>query len=825
MLTAYSDAEARVLTIPAGTDKISSAVLSATGGDTLVLSTSGGIYHETKSVALPAVPLTIMADSNLSKPPAWTTDGTRHLRVYQDLTVKGIRFDGRNRTGYAIRSYATRPNKLVVTDCEIAFFTKDGVTDNDVPVGACIVRNTTFHDIRGTAIGFRTEDMCRDLMVEDCTFYRLGEHAVHIKEKAVPAKVRISNITVHNSKGGIYIIDVSDVAISNSIITGCSTYAIRSLSPTMLTHICTFWNQKDYDRSSGGEGCFNADPRYYNAEAGDFSLLPDSPCLKAGRAGEPLGDRRWTGAATRHARRQQAIRMGGVAVGSALLVALGLYTFFVCIRKYVRRQEEKKIYETLKVSQERYALATQAAKGGVWDWNIQTGEFYLDPNIKQVLGYEDEEIPNDLEVWVTYVLPEDREAVMAAAQDCLEGRTAEYVFEHRMLHKDGSIRWVLVRGKVVRDKQGAPIRMVGTDRDITEHRQAEEALRKSEERFRNLVEQSNDIVWEVDTDGVYTYCSPKVRDILGYAPDEMTGKTPFDFMPAEEAERVAEVFSQTVATQRSFTSLEHKTTCRDGHEVVLECSGVPIFDSAGHLQGYRGIDRDITERKQTEKMQKEFSREIIQLQEEERKRVARELHDGVSQILSSLKFRIEGVEEEISHPDEKVLQETEKTKLLLDEAIQEIQRISQNLRPSILDDLGLKSAVRSFCEEFMDRTHTAVKLDFCQFPEHHLPSELETTVYRSLQEALNNVEKHAQATKVRLCFSQEASYITMTVKDNGKGFELASIKQQKQGIGLRNIEERVAVVNGVLTVQSSPGRGTEVCIKIPFNAQEGKQDG
>ena len=143
----------------------------------------------------------------------------------------------------------------------------------------------------------------------------------------------------------------------------------------------------------------------------------------------------------------------------------------------------EQIEEKLRVSLERNRLATSAAKVGVWDWNIKTGDFYLDPNIKAILGYTDDEIPNDIENWVNYVYPEDRQAVMEAAQACLDGKTPEYIFEHRMLHKDGSLRWILVRGKAIRDESGNAVRLIGTDADITDRKQVEEALRESEKKI------------------------------------------------------------------------------------------------------------------------------------------------------------------------------------------------------------------------------------------------------------------------------------------------------------------------------------------------------
>ena len=129
-----------------------------------------------------------------------------------------------------------------------------------------------------------------------------------------------------------------------------------------------------------------------------------------------------------------------------------------------------------------------------------------------------------------------------------------------------------------------------------EHRRAEEARRSSEDRFRNLVETSSDWVWEIDENGIYTYASPQVHNILGYRPEEVLGKTPFDLMPVDEAERVAAVFAPIADAHDPFDCLENTNQHKDGQLVVLESSGLPVFDSSGNFSGYRGIDRDITER-------------------------------------------------------------------------------------------------------------------------------------------------------------------------------------------------------------------------------------
>ncbi|MGK5090349.1 PAS domain S-box protein, partial [Bdellovibrionota bacterium FG-2] len=292
-----------------------------------------------------------------------------------------------------------------------------------------------------------------------------------------------------------------------------------------------------------------------------------------------------------------------------------------------------------------------------------------------------------------------------------------------------------------------------------------EQLKSSEAEFQQLVESAQEGVSILDESFRFKYVNKFFAQNLGYSPKEMVGLHPIDFV----APRDRAVFKRNLSQRRSgrVGSFEVVFLRKDGQEQVWRGVGHPRYGVEGELVGSFAFMTDVTESKAAEEVLRTYALRITEAQELERKKFASELHDGVLQILTSIRFRMARARKltrEIS-----LLGELKTVDGLLSETIGEIRSFSNRLRPRILDDLGLASGVRFVCKEFHERTGLRVRLSL-RLKSIKLSSDMELGLFRIVQESLTNITKHSRAKDVSVSFSSTRGFLILGVKDNGKGF-------------------------------------------------------
>jgi signal transduction histidine kinase len=231
------------------------------------------------------------------------------------------------------------------------------------------------------------------------------------------------------------------------------------------------------------------------------------------------------------------------------------------------------------------------------------------------------------------------------------------------------------------------------------------------------------------------------------------------------------------------------------------------------------LTSEIVERKIAQDRLQKLSHKIVHLQEEERRRVSRELHDGINQLLVSVKYKIENFEDKLNQSTDQALSDIKKADIFLDEAISEVRRVSHDLRPSVLDDLGLVPAISNLVRRFSERNLIDVQLNGVDESFDRLPTDVETAMYRIVQEALMNIEKHANASQVSINITRTDSNVTIRIEDNGDGFSMQNALRKSEStrsMGLRNMRERIELLQGTFFIHSDIGKGTFLEVKAPL---------
>ncbi len=417
---------------------------------------------------------------------------------------------------------------------------------------------------------------------------------------------------------------------------------------------------------------------------------------------------------------------------------------------------------------------------------------------------------------LNFVHEKQKKTIKKMIRESFMGKNNRIEFE--MITLKGKQRWCEMNIVPFRDTVNGIINALAVTRDISEKREAEQQLVRNEEKYRTLVEQAVDAIALYDENGKILDVNTGSVNLLGYTREELMAMYLKDVLTEEEIEHNPVRYD--VLAQGKSTVKQRKMRRRDGSIVDTEVRSQQLPDGR-----FLSVIRDLTERIQAERELQESYRALRELtahiqnvREEERSNIAREIHDELGQQLTVLKMDISWLSKKLEHPGENVKERLNGLLEMIDNTVRSVRRISSELRPSMLDDLGLPAAIEWHAHEFSKRSgiriHTQVETG-----DLKLPAKTGITLFRIFQECLTNVARHSEASEVRVRLFLEGKELQLEITDNGRGFLQKEIEKKKT-LGILGIKERVSLIRGKYSIESKPGKGTVVLVSVPFTGEE-----
>ena len=445
---------------------------------------------------------------------------------------------------------------------------------------------------------------------------------------------------------------------------------------------------------------------------------------------------------------------------------------------------------------------------------------FISKGCKKITGYSQLELLDNKELsYEDLIYSEDKEMVRREVFKTLDTQN-QFELEYRIVRKDGSIRWVWERGLQIDEKlNGVPL-LEGIIEDITEKKLAQEALKESEAKWRSLTENSPDIITLVNAEEKIQFIN---RTLPGVMKDELIGRNTIDTVPEEYRERARKCFKYVLNSGKtdSYTTIYYTES---GEELYFQVMVGPVFKEK-KIAGVVSSARDITPQKIAEKRIHEshtrlrnLAERLQMIREEERAAVSREIHDDLGQVLTALKMDISSLQSKSNLGKDELNARTEKMIELVNSSIQTVKRISTELRPGILDDLGLFPAIEWQVEEFQNRTGINCQLEI-EGEMNLSEDEVSIAVFRIFQETLTNITRHANATQTVIKLFCSDKYLTLEVRDNGKGISAEQLYGPRS-LGILGMRERVHILRGEFEISGEASGGTKVQVKIPLRNKE-----
>jgi len=471
-------------------------------------------------------------------------------------------------------------------------------------------------------------------------------------------------------------------------------------------------------------------------------------------------------------------------------------------------------------SEKLYHQIAEAVPDGIWVVGTSGQTIFCNEHMAELVGTNAESLTK-LTCFDT-LFPADIEDAQRhfAAQMAGGGRP----FDFRLRRVDGSPIWVRISCMRMRDEGGAVYGLLGLFTDITERRQAEILLRESEERFRDIADAAPVLIWVSGPDKLCTFFNKPWLEFTGRALEQELGDGWSAGVHPEDLDSCFDTYCSSFDARRSF-KMEYRLRRADGEYRWLLDNGEPRYNGSEFV-GFIGSCIDVTEFKRNQQILDEYRQQLQKLtagllasRETESREIARELHDGFSQELAAVGLKLHSLQAKVGSRSD-IAHSLSEIREVVGRLATDLHKISRQLHPAIVEELGLEPALRQECKNFQEHFNISTHFTAKKMPAE-LSKDVRLCLYRVTQESLRNISKHAlEAPTVNVSLSGSPREAILVVQDTGGGFK-PDVAMKKGGLGLISMEERVRLVHGTLTIQSLPGKGTTVTAVIPTDVANG----
>jgi PAS domain S-box-containing protein len=468
--------------------------------------------------------------------------------------------------------------------------------------------------------------------------------------------------------------------------------------------------------------------------------------------------------------------------------------------------------------EDRFRQIAENARDVIGLFDVEGRQLYINAAGREFL--EISEAAADSADPFLHVHADDRQRIRTEYQEIVRTGKPRRL-ELRAMTRDGKVRLMQSEASPVRDASGRVVAIFGVARDITDRMRVDEALHEREELLEAIFEHAPIGIAITDMDARYLRANPRFRRMLGYTEEELYRLTGWDLVPKEETETNRRLRDELFVGKREDYTWERRYIRKNGELLWVQSTVALMRDANGAPRYAVALIEDISQRRladaaihATAEKLHALTRRMVELQETQRRDMARELHDRVGQTLTAMRINMDMIRTGLAKHDEAIIRSRNDDSIeLIESAFKAVENVMYELRPPLLDEYGLIAPLQWYAKKFSERTgiRVAVRGD----EGWRCGPEVELALFRIAQEALTNVARHAQARYVAIELQETAPHIVFTIEDDGVGFDRKDDEAEKAGYGFITMRERAEAVGGTFEARSEKGKGTRITVKVP----------